>query len=289
MKGIVLAAGAGTRLLLTTLSTSKPLLPIYDKAQIFYPISSLMLSGIRDIILITSAQDQNAYKKVLGTGARFGVSFTYLVQEVQRGIADAFLVTEEVITDKPVCLIPGDNFFKGLENTFSPEGYKSIRGAQIFTYRVPDPERFGVVEFSSDGKALSIEEKPTSPKSNFAIPGLYFYDDQVVEITRSLKPSSRGELEITDVNKSYLELSQLSVTELPRGTAWLDTGTFTSMHDAASYVRALEEREGIKLACLEEIAYKNGWIDLQELLASVDFYKSSPYGGYLRLIAKGAD
>ena len=235
--------------------------------------------------MITSAHDQNAYKKVLGTGARFGVSFTYLVQEVQRGIADAFLVAEEEITGKPVCLILGDNLFKGLESTLSPEGYRNIDGAQIFAYRVPDPERFGVVEFSSDGKALSIEEKPTSPKSNFAIPGLYFYDDQVVEITRSLKPSSRGELEITDVNKAYLELSQLSVTELPRGTAWLDTGTFTSMHDAASYVRALEEREGMKLACLEEIAYKNGWIDLQELLASVEFYKRSPYGEYLKQIS----
>jgi glucose-1-phosphate thymidylyltransferase len=285
VKGIVLAAGAGTRLLPSTLSVSKPLLPIYDKPLIYYSISSLMLAGIREIILITSEADQSAHQNTLGTGDRFGVRITYLVQHVQRGIADAFLVAENEIAGESVCLVLGDNLFNGLESTLSPDIYSEIAGAQIFAYRVSDPERFGVIEFSADGKALSIEEKPAKPKSHFAIPGLYFYDKQVVEIAKSLQPSARGELEITDINRTYLEMGQLHVTELPRGTAWLDTGTFTSMHDAASYVRALEERQGIKIACLEEIAFKNGWISQSELLAAASTFKSSQYGEYLRMVA----
>lgn len=281
----MLAAGAGTRLLPSTLSVSKPLLPIYDKPLIYYSISSLMLAGIREIILITSEADQSAHQNTLGTGDRFGVRITYLVQHVQRGIADAFLVAENEIAGESVCLVLGDNLFNGLESTLSPDIYSEIAGAQIFAYRVSDPERFGVIEFSADGKALSIEEKPAKPKSHFAIPGLYFYDKQVVEIAKSLQPSARGELEITDINRTYLEMGQLHVTELPRGTAWLDTGTFTSMHDAASYVRALEERQGIKIACLEEIAFKNGWISQSELLAAASTFKSSQYGEYLRMVA----
>ena len=244
-----------------------------------------MLAGIREIILITSEADQSAHQNTLGTGDRFGVRITYLVQHVQRGIADAFLVAENEIAGESVCLVLGDNLFNGLESTLSPDIYSEIAGAQIFAYRVSDPERFGVIEFSADGKALSIEEKPAKPKSHFAIPGLYFYDKQVVEIAKSLQPSARGELEITDINRTYLEMGQLHVTELPRGTAWLDTGTFTSMHDAASYVRALEERQGIKIACLEEIAFKNGWISQSELLAAASTFKSSQYGEYLRMVA----
>lgn len=287
MKGIVLAAGAGTRLLPTTLSTSKPLLPIYDKPLIYYSISSLMIAGVRDVILITSESDQGAYHRLLGDGSRFGIEITYLVQVVQRGIADAFLVAEKALGQETICLVLGDNLFNGLENSIQPGCYEGIDGAQIFAYRVSDPERFGVIEFAADGQALSIEEKPSNPRSNFAIPGLYFYDNQVVDIAKSLEPSARGELEITDVNKAYLSLGKLKVTELPRGTAWLDTGTFTSMHDASSYVRALDERQGIKIACLEEIAFKNGWLNAKQLVEISKDFKSSPYGDYLRMVAKG--
>jgi glucose-1-phosphate thymidylyltransferase len=246
-----------------------------------------MIAGVRDVILITSESDQGAYHRLLGDGSRFGIEITYLVQVVQRGIADAFLVAEKALGQETICLVLGDNLFNGLENSIQPGCYEGIDGAQIFAYRVSDPERFGVIEFAADGQALSIEEKPSNPRSNFAIPGLYFYDNQVVDIAKSLEPSARGELEITDVNKAYLSLGKLKVTELPRGTAWLDTGTFTSMHDASSYVRALDERQGIKIACLEEIAFKNGWLNAKQLVEISKDFKSSPYGDYLRMVAKG--
>ena len=270
-----------------SLGTSKPLLPIYDKPLIYYAISSLMVSGIQELIVITSPSDQESYRRLLGDGQRFGIQITYMVQKIQRGIADAFLVAEKEIKNSEVALVLGDNLFNGLESVIKVENISTLVGAQIFAYRVSDPKRFGIVDFDLNGKVLSIEEKPLNPKSSYAIPGLYFYDSQVVDIVKTLSPSARGELEITDVNKVYLSQGNLNVTVLPRGTAWLDTGTFTSMHDASSYVRAVEEREGYKIACLEEIAFKNGWISLDQLVEISDEFKNSPYGDYLKMVAKG--
>lgn len=282
MKGIVLAGGSGSRLHPITKGMSKHLLPIYNKPMIYYPISVLMLAGIRDILIISTSQDIDAYKRVLGGGEGFGVSFKYAIQDSPNGIAEAFIIGEHFIGIDKVALILGDNIFYG--QGFTPLLKDSVargNGATIFGYKVSDPERFGIVEFDKNMNALSIEEKPVKPKSNYAVTGLYFYDNDVVEIAKEVKPSSRGELEITSVNNAYLIRGSLSVEILGRGFAWLDTGTHDSLLDASSYVQTIEHRQGLKVACLEEIAFNNGWLDASSLeKAGVELAKTS-YGKYL--------
>lgn len=284
MKGIVLAGGTGSRLWPLTLGTSKQLLPVYDKPLIYYPIATLMSSGIREISIITTFEESGQFKRLLGKGDQFGVEFSYFVQEKPLGIAQAFLILENEIRNQKCALVLGDNIFNGLELESKRTQLENMIGAHIFAYQVSNPEQYGVVEFDSELKVKSIEEKPNNPKSNFAIPGLYFYDEKVVEITRSIKPSARGELEISSVNQIYLNLGELHTSILPRGTAWLDTGTFTSLHDAGSYVRAIEDRQGLKLACLEEIAFQMGWIDESKLKLHASKYSGSSYGKYLKLV-----
>jgi len=283
MKGIVLAGGSNSRLYPLTLSVSKHLLPVYDKPMIYYPISVLMLAGIRDILLITNPDDEQQYSKLLGSGESFGVNISYASQEKPEGIAQAFLIGENFIGNDTVSLILGDNIFFG--QSFGKMLRKSsslTEGAYIFGYPVRDPERFGVVEIDSDGKAISLEEKPEKPKTNFAATGLYFYDNNVVDITKDIKPSDRGELEITDVNLEYLKLSKLNVQILGRGFAWLDTGTHQSLLEASSFVKTLEERQGIMISCLEEIAFGKGWIDEEIILERADSMGNSPYSQYLK-------
>jgi len=283
MKGIVLAGGSGTRLYPITLGVSKQLLPIYDKPMIFYPISVLMLSGIRDILIITTPEDLESYKRLLGDGNQYGIRLSYEIQPSPDGLAQAFLIGESFIGNDSVCLILGDNIFYGhglidiLEKAASNE-----LGATIFGYHVVDPERFGVVEFNEKMQAISIEEKPSNPKSNYAVTGLYFYDNNVIEIAKNIKPSARGELEITDINKTYLSNKQLNVALLNRGFAWLDTGTNQSFMEAGSFVEAIEKRQGLKIACLEEIAYKKGWIKIDDLKSITNKYGKSEYGMYLK-------
>ena len=286
MKGIVLAGGAGTRLHPITRGVSKQLLGVYDKPMVYYPISVLMLAGIRDILIITTSEDQASFQRLLGDGSRFGVNFTYAVQPKPEGLAQAFLIGEEFIGTDRVALVLGDNIFYGaklgklLHNATDREV-----GATVFGYHVCDPERFGVVEFDSNGKAISIEEKPSKPKSNYAVTGLYFYDNDVVNIAKSIKPSARGELEITAVNNEYLSRGQLHVEIFKRGYAWLDTGTHDSMLDAANFIRTVETRQGLQIACLQEIAYENGWMTKDEVRASVQDMLKTEYGQYLlRLI-----
>jgi glucose-1-phosphate thymidylyltransferase len=281
MKGIVLAGGTGSRLWPITHGVSKQLLPVYDKPMIHYPVATLMLAGIRKIAIITSPWDKESFKKVLGDGSRFGVEFKYLIQEHPRGIAEAFTISEEYISGDSCALILGDNLFHGVGLGRHLSEYSQIKGAQIFAYKVNDPERYGVVSFNQDGKIETLEEKPTNPKSSFAVPGLYFYDNQVFEITHSLKPSARNELEITAVNEAYLALNQLNVSILPSGTAWMDTGTFSSLHDASSYIRAIQERQGSKIGCLEEIAFKQGWITREELETIIADYQNTDFAKYL--------
>lgn len=286
MKGIILAAGAGSRLYPASLPISKILLPVYDKPMIYYPITTLLLAGIRDILIITSERDIQNFKNVLGDGSEIGVKFSYAVQKVPRGIAESFLIAQDFIQNEPVALILGDNIFHGFGfSSMLKDVGTRINGATIFGYQVQDPERFGVVEFDSNNKAISIEEKPQSPKSNYAVTGLYFYDDKVVEYAKSLKPSARGELEITDLNKIYLEKNTLTVEILGRGFAWLDTGTFESLLQAANFVQSMEINTGMKIAAIEEVACRMGYISKEKLIETSKKYKNG-YGSYLTKVAK---
>ena len=285
MKGIILAGGSGTRLYPITKAVSKQLLPLYDKPMIYYPLSVLMLAGIRDILIITTPEDSPAFKRLLGDGSHFGVRLSYEVQETPNGIAEAFIIGEKFIGNDSVCLILGDNIFHG--GNFSQILKKSKSAvkdniAQVFGYYVNDPERYGVVEFDENGKCLNIEEKPTSPKSKYAVVGLYFYPKDVVEKAKEVKPSARGELEITTLNNMYLEEGRLHAVKLPRGFAWLDTGTFESLADASHYIETIEKRQGQKVACLEEIAYSNGWITKDKVGEAAENLGKSEYGKYLK-------
>ena len=281
MKGIILAGGSGTRLWPLTKSVSKQLMPVFDKPMIYYPISTLMLAGIRDILIITTPEDSASFKSLLGDGTQLGCSFTYAVQEVPNGLAQAFVIGEEFIGDDSVALILGDNIFHGKHFGRQLRADKEIEGALIYAYQVRDPERYGVVEFDDEGNALSIEEKPENPKSRFAIPGLYFYDNDVVEIAKGLVPSDRGEYEITDVNKAYLEAGKLKVSMMHRGMAWLDTGTHESLIQASQYVQMIEQRQGMKVGSIEEVAWRMGYINTEQLKVLAEPLCKSGYGNYL--------
>ena len=293
MKGIILAGGSGTRLYPVTLGTSKQLLPVYDKPMIYYPLSVLMLAGIRDILVITTPEDQAGFQRALGTGAQFGINLSYEIQSTPDGLAQAFIIGEEFIGNDSVSLVLGDNIFYG--QGFVPKLHEAVKqveehgGATVFGYQVKDPERFGVVAFDSVKKAVSIEEKPTKPKSQFAVTGLYFYDNKVVEIAKGVQPSSRGELEITDVNRAYLERGELNVTLLGRGFAWLDTGTHESLLEAAQFVETIEKRQGYKIACLEEVGYNQGWLSRHQLEQQALQLRKNNYGDYLSALVSGEE
>ena len=281
MKGIVLAGGTGSRLWPITKGVSKQLLPVYDKPLIHYPLGTLFLAGIREILIITTPEDLPAFQRLLGDGSQYGASFKFATQAKPNGLAEAFIIGDRFIGSENVALILGDNIFHGVGLGKQLQEIRANDGATIFAYKVSDPERYGVVEFASDGNVLSIEEKPTNPKSNFAVPGLYFYDNQITAIAKEVKPSARGELEITAINEHYLNTGQLTTKVLERGTTWLDTGTIQTLHAASSYVQIIEERQGSKISCLEEIAWRNGWIDKDTLNKIALEYGANPYGKYL--------
>lgn len=286
MKGIILAGGTGTRLYPITMAVSKQLMPIYDKPMIYYPLSTLMSAGIRDILIISTPRDLPRFEELFGSGAQIGCNFTYKVQEEPRGLADAFIVGADFIGSDSVAMILGDNVFYGSDMNAKLEAAVDPDGGVIFGYQVADPERYGVVEFDQHNNVVSIDEKPTNPKSNYAIPGLYFFDNDVVNIAKSVKPSARGEIEITEIHNAYLRAGKLTVILLDRGTAWLDTGTFQSMTQAAQFVQVIEERQGMKIGCIEEIAYRQGFIDAKQLEKLAEGLTKSGYGKYLMSILK---
>lgn len=288
MKGIILAGGSGTRLYPLTMVTSKQLLPVYDKPMIYYPLSILMLAGIRDILIISTPTDLPNFERLLGDGTRYGINLSYAEQPSPDGLAQAFLIGEEFIAGDSCAMVLGDNIFygSGLKKHLREAAARET-GATVFGYYVDDPERFGIVEFDENGKAISLEEKPKNPKSNYCVTGLYFYDNRVVEMAKKVKPSARGELEITDLNKLYLEDDTLNVVTLGRGYAWLDTGTMDALAEATEFVKVIENRQGIQISAVEEIAYKNGWISREKLIESAEKYGKSPYGEHLKKVAEG--
>lgn len=288
MKGIILAGGSGTRLYPLTKVTSKQLLPVYDKPMIYYPLSTLMLAGIREILIISTEIDIDRFKALLGDGSKYGLSISYKIQKKPEGLAQAFIIGEDFIGEDSCAMVLGDNIFYG--NGFTKmleQAAKQTKGATIFGYYVDDPKRFGVVEFDTKGKAISIEEKPQNPKSNYCVTGLYFYDNKVIDIAKKIKPSKRGELEITDINKVYLELNELEVLTLGRGFAWIDAGTIDALSEASEFIRIIEKKQGIKIAAIEEIAFKNKWIDKKQLIELSNLYKNTDYGEHLKKVAEG--